>query len=80
MAAQKEKDKLSDADCVQVPMLAYNAQCQTHGQPLSECANGRMKQVKSAREMADRRTRWAHVWKESACANRIEINKIKAGV
>lgn len=35
----------SDAECVQTPVLAYNAQCQVHGQPLVDCANAASKKA-----------------------------------
>lgn len=89
MAHSKERDKLaSDADCVLEICFTYtpgdgtvrdaSAVCKTHGQPLVDCANGRMKQVKQAREMAERRLSWALAWKATACKTREEINKLYA--
>lgn len=71
----KSFEKMSDGDCRIVPP---DVQCVTHGQPLIDCANQRIAQVKEARIMADRRTAWAHTWKDFANKTRIEINKLKA--
>ena len=75
MKPAKEKNGISDEECR--PAADQPALCAAHGQPTISCANDRMKQVKEARVMADRRTRWAIVWKEVACATRKEINKLK---
>lgn len=72
----KEKDKLSDAECQQAPILSDPAQCQVHSQSLVQCANGRLRQVKQAREMDERSMAGARAWQEQANAARAELNKL----
>lgn len=72
----KTFEKMSDAEC-RLYMAGPHHMCEVHGQFVIECANQRLAQVKAAREMADRRTRWAKAWKDSACRNRVEINQLR---
>jgi hypothetical protein len=65
----KSFEKMADAECVQTPTLAYNAQCVTHAQPLVDCANERMAQVKAARVMNERAMASARAWQEIANQN-----------
>ncbi len=71
----KEKNGISDEECARKsePLEI----CCVHRQPLMDCANDRLRQVKQAREMAERRTRWALAWREFACNTRKEINALK---
>lgn len=71
----KTFERLSDAECHQVEVLAYNAQCATHGQPLADCANQRLAQVKAAREMEERTMKSARAWETQANATRLELQR-----
>lgn len=65
---------LSDEACETFP---DGLVCKTHNQSIMTCANQRLTQIKEAREMAERRLRWAHVWKEWANRTRREIHAIR---
>jgi hypothetical protein len=60
----REKDKLSDEPC-RTDQGAPD-RCQAHGQPLLDCANGRLRQVKQAREMDERSMASARAWQKEA--------------
>jgi hypothetical protein len=60
----KEQDKLSDQPCVIGDSLGQR--CAIHGQSLADCANGRLKQVKQAREMDERSMASARAWQKKA--------------
>lgn len=75
----KEKNGIADVECQQLPMLAYNAQCATHGQPLTVCANDRLRQVKQAREMEERTMKSARAWEAQANESRVELQESKEG-
>jgi hypothetical protein len=73
-----KENGLNDQECR--AKTGFNDLCEVHRQSVFSCANDRLRQIKQAREMADRRTRWATVWKESACNTRKEINALKEGL
>jgi hypothetical protein len=78
MTDPKDWRSMSDKECVQTEVLCYNAMCKTHNQPLIECANGRLGQVKAARVMDERSTASARAWQQQANETRKEINELKA--
>jgi len=71
----KTFEKMSDAECRQLEMLAYNAQCAVHGQPLADCANQRLSQVKAARQMDERSMASARAWEKQANESRLELQR-----
>lgn len=73
----KEKEKLDDNQCVHD---AHETVCNTHHQPLVECANQRLKYVKAAREMEERSMASARVWEKTANEKIAERNRYKAVV
>jgi hypothetical protein len=61
----KERDRLSDLEC-RSPLTGPHHLCEVHGQPALDCANGRLRQVKQAREMDARSTASARAWQAVA--------------
>lgn len=73
----KEQEKLNDSPCAHD---AHETVCNTHHQPLVDCANQRLRYVKTAREMDERSMASARAWEKTANQKINERDRYKAVV
>lgn len=75
--AAKEKEKLTDDPC---SSDAHETVCNSHQQPLIDCANQRLRYVKMAREMDARSMASARTWQKIANARIAERNGLASAL